>query len=173
MTDLTKGIIEIEGFNLKAGVDLGCGYNPSPDKIVSCGKTTISSKTTSSELLSTYKEQFSPNMSCDTVLKFRMLFLICGIPFGCTFWFDNSGLISRIEMSPFIKYKSESWDRAGKQEERREFCDKWLFEQLGVPHKESANVTLYNYSNVEVYSISHFDLREGADAGHIIVKFLR
>ena len=147
MTDLSKGIIELENF--------------------------IVTPETKRDALATAFEDKLAAFSNANLVKFRRTFIIQGQEFSCFFFFDDTQRIKSIELTPCVEYKSDSDDRTGQQEERRQACDKWLFEKLGIPHKESVNVTLYYYPNVEVYSISHFDLREGANAGHIIVKYLR
>ena len=140
--------------------------------IIDLGDLTITRDTTKEGLLRVYGDVLS-TISSDSWLRFKRLFTIDGHQFGCWFIFDQNGDITSVEMTPWIEYKSEEWDRAGQQEERREFCDKWLFEKLGFPHQPSTNVTLYSYEGLEIYSISHFDQRNGADAGHIVIRFLR
>ena len=140
--------------------------------ILDFGDIVITKDTTRNDLMIVYGDKLSA-ISNDVYVQFRRLFTVAEHQFGCVFWFSKAGAIESIEMTPLIDYKSEDWDRTGRQEERRQFCDKWLLEQLGVPHEASTNVTLYKYRTTEIYSISHFDIRNGADAGHIVVKFLR
>lgn len=140
--------------------------------ILDFGDIVITKDTTRNDLMAVYGDKLS-SISNDVCVRFKRLFIVSGHQFGCFFWFAKNGTIESIEMTPWIDYKSEDWDRTGKQEERRQFCDKWLLEQLGAPHEVSTNVTLYKYQACEVYSYSHFDMREGADAGRIVVRFSR
>ena len=146
MTDLRKGIIDL-------------------------GEITITPHTTKDDLLLVYGEKLNTNMSTSTFLDFNRLFHVDNDEFMIMFSFNTEGKIRAIQLWPTVQYKSESWDRTGRQEERRQFCDKWLFERLGEPVKISESVTLYEYEELEVYSFSHFDLRNGADAGYIVISY--
>ena len=172
MTDLAKGIIEVEGFNLKPGMAPAQRFHCSNDDIITFGKFAITPQTTSADLLSAYSAKLSP-VSNQSTQRFKMLFWIDGSRFSCAFHFDESGLISRIKMSPDVEYKSENWDRTGQQEERRQFCDAWLYERLGEPHKDLSGDIEYTFSNVSISCFSNFDIHNGADAGYIVVEYLR
>ena len=171
MTDLSKGIIEIEGFNLKPGMAPSHRFHCSKDDIITFGGIAISPKTTYSDFLSAYSAKLSP-VSSQTTLRFKMLFLIDGNRFSCAFHFNESGLISRIKMSPDIEYKSEDWDRTGQQEERRQFCDAWLYDRLGEPDRNLGGAE-YVYEHIRISCVTHFDQHNGADAGYIVVNYLR
>ena len=138
--------------------------------IVSFDELIITPQTKKEDLLNSFGEKLSA-ASSDRSIKFKKSFFVDGFEFSCWFFFDENYKISSIQLTPYIDYKSEEWDRTGQQAERRKFCDKWLFERLGEPHQSTTNVTHYYFNIVEVYSLSHFDLREGADAGYIIIEF--
>ena len=90
----------------------------------------------------------------------------------CFFTLDEEGNISRIQMRPCINYKSEKWDRTGQQEERRAFCDKWLYEQLGAPQRNLGGAE-YIFDNLRISCVTHTDQHNGADAGYIVITYLR
>lgn len=74
-------------------------------------------------------------------------------------------------MTPYIDYKSEDWDRLGQQDERRQFCDKWLFERLGEPHKTLNGDIEYSYNSHTISCFSNFDIRDGGNAGYIVIAY--
>ena len=106
MTDLKKGIISFEEME-------------------------ITPQTTKQDLLDVYGEKLSA-VSVDKILKFKKSFTIDGQEFSCWFFVDDDYIISSIKLTPYIDYESEEWDRTGRQEERRQFCDKWLFERFSA-----------------------------------------
>ena len=146
MTDLTKGIIEIDGF-------------------------VITPKTNKNDLINTYRDKLSP-ISADKMIRFNRLFNIYGSLFGCLFCFDDEYEIQSLKLTPFIEYKSEEGDRTGQQEERREFCDKWLFDRLGAPHKILNRDIEYSYTNIRISCFSNYDIHHGANAGYIVIEYL-
>ena len=145
MTDLKKGIIDF-------------------------GDIVVTKDTTREDLLHAYGDKLSA-VSIDTYVRFKRLFTIAGHQFGCGFWFGKNGVIESIELTPFIDYKSEDWDRTGRQEERRQFCDKWLYDRLGEPHKIIFGDIEYTFQNVRVSCFSNFDVRDGGNAGFITVRY--
>lgn len=145
MTDLRNGIIELE-------------------------EMTITSKTTKQEIDAKFGEVISPASSQNIVYLLK-LSSVDDTLFGATFMFNNNGQISSVKLSPYIQYKSEKWDRTGMQEERRQFCDKWLFERLGEPHKILNGDIEYSYNSHSISCFSSFDVREGANAGYIVIAY--
>ena len=146
MTDLSKGIIELE-------------------------EMTITPETTKQE----FDEKFGPVISpasCQTIVYLLKLSAVDNTLFGATFMFNDNGHISSVKLSPYIKYKSEKWDRTGMQEERRQFCDQWLFERLGEPGRNLGGAE-YVFDNLRISCVTHFDLHNGADAGYIVITYLR
>lgn len=138
--------------------------------ILSFDEMEVSSKMSKKEFLYKFKEIISPASGENIIYLMKLLTLDC-FKFGVTFTFNDDGTLSTLKLSPYIQYKSEKWDRTGQQEERRQFCDQWLFERLGEGHKVTTNVTHYYFDNIEIYTLSHFDIREGADAGYIIIEY--
>lgn len=144
MTDLSRGIITFEEME-------------------------ITPRTTKQDLLNVYGDKLS-KVSIDKVLKFKRTFKIDNYEFSCWFYFDDNYNISSIKLTPYIEYKSESWDRTGQQEERRQFCDKWLFDRLGEPDLNRGGAE-YNFDSVRISCVTHFDQHNGADAGYIVVTY--
>ena len=140
--------------------------------IVSFDEIQITSNTTKQEVLNYLADAISP-VSGKNIVYLLKLLTIENTKFMVIFNFNDNGNIKSLQLTPYIQYKSEKWDRTGRQQERRQFCDKWLFERFGVAHQITTSVTHYFFESVDVYSLSHFDLREGADAGYIVVEFNR
>lgn len=146
MTDLTKGIIDF-------------------------GDIVVSKDTTREDLLNAFGDKLSA-LSNETILDFNMAFTVENQLFGCMFYIGTDNKISHIEMRPFgLAYKSERWDRTGRQRERREFCDKWLFERLGPPQKEVSGDIEYTFVTHQIACFSNTDVRDGGNAGYIVVRF--
>lgn len=144
MTDLSKGIIDF-------------------------GEIVVTPTTTKDELLKVYGDKLS-SISTDTWIKFKRSFIVDNHEFSCLFIFNNDLRLSSIRLTPYIDYKSEDWDRTGRQAERREFCDKWLYEQLGEP-KANLDGAVYQYKDVRIACVTHFDIHQGADAGYIVITY--
>lgn len=146
MTDLSKGILDF-------------------------GEIVVTPDTAKEELLAVYGEKLSP-ASNNTFLDFNMLFSIEGQLFMCLFCFGKNNKIEYVELTPYITYKSEKWDRTGRQEERRQFCDGWLYEHLGEAPRNLGGAE-YVFEGIRIATVTHFDQREGADAGYIVVRVVR
>ena len=146
MTDLRNGIIELE-------------------------EMTITPDTTKEDLMRVYGEQLNKSMSTATFFDFNRLFHIENNEFMIMFSFENAGKIKSIQLWPTVQYKSEKWDRTGMQEERRQFCDKWLYDRLGEPHKVLNGDIEYSYNTHSISCFSNFDVRDGANAGYIVVAY--
>lgn len=145
MTDLKNGIIEIDGFE-------------------------ITNKTTKQELLEHYGNAVS-SASSAYIVDLMQLSVVDNTHFGATFFFHENNKISGIKLVPYIQYASEEWDRTGQQEERRCFCDKWLFAKLGESHKIINGDIEYTFSSSRISCFSNYDIHDGANAGYIIVEF--
>ena len=146
MTDLSKGIIDF-------------------------GDVVVTPDTTKKELIGLFGEKLS-KISTDTDIKFVRPFCVCENQFSVWFYFNKLYQLSSIKLSPYIDYKSENWDRTGQQEERREFCDKWLYEQLGEPQRNLGGAE-YIFDGLRISTVTHFDQHNGADAGYIVITYLR
>ena len=142
MTDLKSGILEFE-------------------------EMTITSQTTKKEFDIKFEKVISPASN----QRFVYLLKLDDTLFGATFMFADNGKISSVKLSPFITYKSEEWDRTGMQEERRQFCDKWLLDRLGTPHKTINGDIEYAFDSHTISCFSNFDIRDGANAGYIVVAY--
>lgn len=147
MTDLKNGIIEFE-------------------------EMTITPSTTKADLMKVYGEKLNTSMSNDTFLDFNRMFRIDNHEFMVMFSLDRNGKVYSLEMWPTVQYKSERWDRTGRQEERRQFCDKWLADRLGEPHKTINGDVEYSFLNSKISCFSNFDVQNGANAGYIVVEYL-
>lgn len=148
MTDLAKGVIDL-------------------------GEVAVTKDTTREELLRAYGDG-SPDSGV-RLLDFPRLFNVDGTEFGIHFFFADNEVLKYVEMTPYITYKSEKWDREGKQAERRIFCDQWLALRLGDPQEKNKEVTAYNFKTCRVSAFSSFPFgkEEGYDAGCIFVRFSR
>ena len=145
MTDLSKGFIRLNEMMI------------TPD-------------TTKDDLMRVYGEELNTLMSNATFLDFNRLFQIENHNFMVMFSLNEGGKISSIKLTPYINYKSEKWDRTGRQEERRQFCDKWLFDHLGDPILNNGGA-LYEFDAVRISCVTHFDIHQGADAGYIAITY--
>lgn len=145
MTDLSKGILDF-------------------------GEIVVTPDTAKEELLSVYGEKLSL-ISTDKYLKFKRSFWVDGTEFSCLFVFDADNKLDYVKLSPYIDYKSEDWDRFGQQEERRRFCDKWLYERLGAPHKTLSGDIEYTFISHKIGCFSNNDIRDGGSAGYIVVTY--
>ena len=135
------------------------------------GDIVITKDTTRNDLMAVYGDKLSA-ISNDRYVRFKRLYTVAGHQFGCGFWFTKAGAIESIEMTPWIDYKSEEWDRTGRQEERRQFCDAWLFKLLGQPQRNIGGAE-YIFEKVRISCVTHFDIHQGADAGEIVITYLR
>lgn len=138
--------------------------------IIDLGDIAVTRETTREDLLLVYGDNLSA-LSTDRYVRFKRLFTVDGNQFGCGFWFDEHCVLESIELTPYIDYKSEEWDRIGQQEERRSFCDKWLYDRLGEPHKIINGDIEYTFQNIKVSCFSNFDIRDAGNAGFITVRY--
>lgn len=145
MTDLSKGIIELDNF--------------------------IVTPETKRDALATAFEDKLAAFSNANLVKFRRTFIIQGQEFSCFFFFDDTQRIKSIELTPCVEYKSDSDDRTGQQEERRQACNKWLFGQLGNPHKTVDGDVEYRYDGIYIGCFSDFDVRYEHNGGKITIIF--
>lgn len=146
MTDLRKGIIDF-------------------------GDVVVTHNTTKEMLINLFGDELS-KMSTDTDIKFLRSFYIDKTKFSVWFYFNKLYQLSSIKLSPHLDYSSEKWDRTGQQEERRAFCDKWLYEQLGAPQRNLGGAE-YVFDNLRISCVTHTDQHNGADAGYIVITYLR
>ena len=146
MTDLTQGVIDF-------------------------GEIIVTPQTTKEELLAVYGKKLSP-ASNDILLDFNMLFSVEKQQFMCLFWFGKSETIEHVYLYPCITYQSPKGDRTGRQEERRQFCDRWLYKHLGEAPRNLGGAE-YDFDGVRVSTVTHFDQHEGADAGYIAISVIR
>ena len=145
MTDLAKGIIEFE-------------------------EMTLTSQTTKQEFDKKFAEVISP-VSNQQLVYLLKLSTVDNTRFGASFVFNSKGKLSSLKLTPYIQYKSEKWDRIGMQEERRRFCGKWLLERLGEPHKVINGDIEYLYQSHTISCFSNFDIRDGGNAGYIVIAY--
>lgn len=145
MTDLSKGIIKFK-------------------------EMAITCNTTKREFLNCFSAIVSP-ASSDKLIYLNQLLTIDNTRFGAIFIFNENENISSLQLIPYIQYKSEKWDRLGQQKERREFCDKWLSERLGIPHKTVSGDIEYSFANCRISSFSNFDVRDAGNAGYITIVY--
>lgn len=146
MTDLRKGVLELQ-------------------------EMTITPNTAMPDLMKVYGEWLNKSMSNSRFLDFNRLFQVENHEFMIMFSFNDAGKIETIQLWPTVQYKSEKWDRTGMQEERRQFCDKWLLERLGEPDRNLGGAE-YVFKDLRVSCVTHFDLHNGADAGYIVITYL-
>lgn len=138
--------------------------------IIDFGDIIVTRETTREDLLLAFGDKLS-GLSNDKYMRFKRLFTVSGHQFGCGFWFNKTGLIESVEMTPLINYKSEDWDRAGQQEERRVFCDRWLLNFLGAP-KRNLGGAEYIFEDLRISCVTHTDIHHGPDAGRIVITYL-
>lgn len=169
MLDLQKGILPVEGFTLKPEASDGDLYAPAPEAIDSHGRIVISANTTLADMQGVYEEN-AFNSIFGGIVTLKMLFLVDGKPFNCTFYFDKDDRICSVKLVPCIRYTAEKWDRAARQEERRVFCDQWLLAHLGAPAKNVSGAE-YELDGLRIVTVTHFDQIHGADAGYISVTY--
>lgn len=146
MTDLYKGIITFEEMEITA-------------------------QTTKQELLKGFEGFISPASGRNIIYLLKLL-SVDGTRFGITFTFNDDESISTLQLTPYIQYTSEKWDRTGRQEERRQFCDKWLLDRLGEPDLNHGGAE-YKFDTVRISCVTHFDQYNGADAGYIVLTYLQ
>ena len=115
------------------------------------GSIVVTCDTTKSELLDAYRGTISESFSGGNRVDLKK-----PIEFGRSFWwcvftFSSSGVISSIELIPYgFEYRSEKWDMKGRQEERRQYCEGWLYFHLGAPHKQGER-TEYKFDTVKYF----------------------
>lgn len=148
MTDLTKGIIEIDGFTFRPGIKID-------------------------EVLSFFGDKVRVlELSAATRVKFLSPFYLTENIYAYAFDFNKDGILTRFSLHPVPPDTVVDRGYGERPKCKLEIAKQWLTGMIdGEPHTTNNSCVFYKFDNVNYFSSITQDIHYGLVGGEIDIKF--